>query len=59
MLPVTWVVVTPDRLPSMDEWVLFGLAPADYERLSQNQAELLRWITEAKRRIDLAKAQQE
>ncbi len=58
LLPIEWVVITPDRLPTMEDWVIFGLAPDDYERLSQNQAELLRWIIEAKRRIDLAKAQQ-
>lgn len=49
---VDWVVLTPDTVPPADtEWVFIGLTPEDYERLSLNQAELLRWITEARWRL--------
>lgn len=48
---VDWVVLTPDTVPTEEEWVLIGLSPEDYERLSLNQAELLRWITEARWRL--------
>lgn len=49
---VRWVVVTPDRLPEGADWVLFALPADQYERLSLNIAELLRWIVEAKWRLD-------
>jgi hypothetical protein len=42
-----WTLVVPGRLPPGDDWVLFALAPEDYERLALNQAEALRWIREA------------
>ncbi|AKQ75792.1 hypothetical protein FDH82_gp02 [Roseobacter phage RDJL Phi 2] len=48
---VDWVVLTPDTVPEDLEWVFIGLTPEDYERLSLNQAELLRWITEARWRL--------
>lgn len=56
---VDWVVITPDTLPTMEEWVLIGLEPDDYDRLLMNQAELLRWITEARRRMELARSTQQ
>lgn len=48
---IDWVVLTPETIPENLEWVFIGLTPEDYERLSLNQAELLRWITEAKWRL--------
>lgn len=50
-LPVEWSVVTPSRLPSGADWVLFALSPTDYERLSANQAEYLRWSMEASHQL--------
>lgn len=47
LLPVDWVVVTSDSLPPGDGWVIIGLTPAQYEALSLNMAELLRWAQEA------------
>lgn len=49
--PVKWTVLTPDNLPSGD-FVLFALTPPNYEALSLNQAETLRWVLEAKHRLD-------
>lgn len=49
--PVDWSVVTPDTIPEGDSWSLFGLTPEQYEALSYNMAELLRWITEAEYRL--------
>lgn len=49
---IDWVVVTPQTVPPMDiEWVFFALSPEDYELLALNQAELIRWISEAKWRL--------
>ena len=48
---VDWTVITPDRLPEGSGWVFIALAPTEYEQLSTNQAELLRWIIEAKWRL--------
>lgn len=48
---VQWVVLTPDRLPSGNSWVIFGLDPRDYEALALNMADILRWIREARWRL--------
>mgnify|MGYP000580646553 CR=1 FL=1 len=45
-----WKVLTPSTIPE-GEWVYIALTPQQYEVLSQNQAELLRWITEAAWRL--------
>lgn len=49
---VHWDVVTPDTLPDGADWALFALTADQYERLSLNIAELLRWVREAKWRLD-------
>jgi len=46
-----WHVVTPDQLPEGD-WVLFSLTPKGYENLSLTFADTLRWIREARHRLD-------
>lgn len=49
---IDWVILTPDTAPlAGTEWVFIALTPDDYERLSLNQAELLRWILEAQWRL--------
>lgn len=45
--PVQWVVVTSNNLPPGDGWVIIGLTPDQYENLSMNTAEMLRWAREA------------
>jgi hypothetical protein len=50
-LPVDWVVVTPGNLPAGD-FVIFGMDADSYENLSLNTADILRWVTEAKVRLD-------
>lgn len=44
-------MLTPDRLPEGDDWVFFAVTPADYETLSLNQSETLRWAHEAMWRL--------
>ena len=44
---VDWKVLTPETLPEGTDWVFFGVTPRDYEDLSLNQADVLRFITEA------------
>ena len=56
-LPFDWTVVTPSRLPTGQDWVLFSLTPEDYERLSANQAEYLRWATEASHQLEYYRGQ--
>lgn len=46
-LPVTWRVVTPERVPEGSDWVLFAVDAKGYENLSRNAAEFLRWAEEA------------
>lgn len=48
---VDWMVVTPDRLPPGNDWALMALTPQQYENLSLNMAELLRYVREAKWRL--------
>lgn len=48
---VDWIVLTPSEIPEGDDWAFIALTPKDYEVLSLNQAELLRWITEARWRL--------
>lgn len=49
--PLNWIIVTPDRLPAGDGWVLIALTPKDYETLARNQADTLRWVREAMWRL--------
>lgn len=46
LVPVTFNVVTPDRMPEGD-WVFIALHPRQYENLARNHAEILRWVREA------------
>lgn len=49
--PVTWKVLTRDRLPDGDSWVYYALTTRQYERLSRNTADILRWVREAQWRL--------
>jgi hypothetical protein len=46
LLPVKWIIVTPDTMPEGD-FVFFALTESGYRALSLNAAETLRWATEA------------
>ncbi len=46
-----WKVLTPETLPKNDDWVYFGITPRDYEDLSLNQAEVLRFVREVMWRL--------
>jgi len=48
---IEWEVITRDTLPAGD-FVFFALTPKAYEALSLNTADTLRWVTEAKWRLD-------
>lgn len=45
---VEFVVLTPDNIPEGDDWVFVAVTPDGYEQLSLNQAELLRYLREAR-----------
>jgi hypothetical protein len=47
--PVTWHVVGPNR-PAKE--TLYGVTEKDYEILSRNAADVLRWVKEAAWRLD-------
>lgn len=44
---VKWKILKADRLPAGKDWVYFGVTPQDYERLSRNKADVLRFIKES------------
>lgn len=48
---VEWRVLTPSTLPEGNDWVFFALITGDYENLSYNTAEILRWIEETMWRL--------
>lgn len=48
---VRWKVITPDRLPEGDDWVLYALTNKDYETLVRNTADIYRWVEEAQWRL--------
>lgn len=48
LLEVDWRVVTPETLPEGEGWSLIALDPQQYQNLSTNMAELLRYVREAK-----------
>ena len=50
--PFKWKVITKKRLPKGDRWVYYAITPREYEVLARNMAELLRWVKEAKWRLD-------
>lgn len=49
---VTLEIMKPDRLPAGDEWVRYGMTVEQYQNLSRNMAEILRWVREAQWRLD-------
>jgi len=49
---VKWKVLIKDRLPENDKFVYYCVVPKDYEKLARNNAEVLRWIKEARWRLD-------
>lgn len=50
--PVKWLVITHDRLPEGTTWVYYGVTPEQYEVMSRNMAEILRWVREARWRLE-------
>jgi len=51
LLKVKFIVITDATLPSGKGWTYIAMSPKDYENLSKNHAELLRWVREAKTRL--------
>ena len=49
--PITWEVLTPDKLPEGDGWVRYAITVKDYETLARNIADALRWVKEAEWRL--------
>lgn len=54
LAPLEWTVVTRERLPAGD-FVLVALTPRQYESLARNTTELLRWVREARYRVDVCR----
>ena len=51
-VPVEFKVLTEETLLDGPGWVYYGLTVENYEALSRNMAEILRWIKEARWRLD-------
>ena len=51
-VPVKWLLITPDRLPKGKNWVYYALTPQQYEIMSRNEADTIRWVGEARWRLD-------
>jgi hypothetical protein len=49
---IKWKVLIKDRIPEKDDFVFYCVVPKDYEKLSRNNAEILRWVKESKWRLD-------
>src|SRR3546814_66691 len=54
---VEWVVLTPERLPTEDGWVYYGLTPEQYETLARNMAEILRGVRAAQWRLEYSRGE--
>lgn len=56
---VRFVVLTPEVAASLgSDWVFIALTPDQYEIMSRNSAELLRWATEAAWRLRYYRGEQ-
>ena len=49
--PIEFKVLTPETIPD-GEYVFYGITVQDYETLARNMADILRWVKEAKWRLD-------
>lgn len=47
LFEVDWTVVTPETLPAGEDWSLIALDAQQYQNLSNNMAELLRYVRES------------
>ena len=45
--PVVWKVISPHKALPEGEYLFYGLNQKHFENLRYNQAETLRWVTEA------------
>lgn len=48
---VSWKVLTPDTIPEGD-FIFFAITVEDYETMSLNEAEKLRWINDIQVRVE-------
>lgn len=48
---ISWKVVTSKYQPEGPDWVIIGVSAEDYKLLSNNMAEIRRWVTEAMHRL--------
>jgi hypothetical protein len=52
LLPTEWEVLTHQTIPSDPAWVSLGMTPESYENFARNQAEITRWVTEARFQLE-------
>ena len=50
-LKIDWKVLTAERVPENDSWVMIALSMRDYEELSRNFADTARFIQETMHRL--------
>jgi hypothetical protein len=50
--PIKWKVLTEENIPTDKGWVYYGITPEQYEVLSRNMADILRWVQEAEWRLN-------
>jgi len=51
-VPIEWVVISSNEFQCTGDFVFMAMTPGNYEDLSRNQADLLRWIEEASYQLD-------
>lgn len=51
LVRVRFKVLTEETLPRERGWVYMALTPEQYQNLSRNNAEILRWMQESKARL--------
>jgi hypothetical protein len=49
--PIEFKILTPETIPD-GEYVYYGMNVRDYETLARNMADILRWVKDAKWRLD-------
>jgi hypothetical protein len=49
---IKWKVLIKSRIPEKDDFVFYCVTPKDYEKMARNNGEILRWVKEAKWRLD-------
>lgn len=49
--PVEWTTVSPNKMPSGEDWEVVGMTRENYIRWQRNQNEIARYVLQAQRRL--------